>query len=225
MASRSANLYGNRRTKIVNSHGIDLDPTASQTKEAEHSVMEVRDDELPCAVDVRITKRHGCVRLSLSNIKRVQKSDNQDHVSFVRSRYATHLTKEQLGTLAKLTPKLKAALGETKGRKRTSKVKEVEPSSNPKEKKYKPLQKTLLDQQKDLKRIWQTQPPVAKQQVQKTPVTTKEGMKQGWNWQLQSPTTIQETQKTPANSGKIVNQSKVIPRKFVIPVLKRSESS
>ena len=68
--------------------------------------MEFKYEDLPCAIQVRITKRKGGVRLSLSNVKRSLNRCDQ----YVRCGRATHLTKEQFTTLTKISGELKAAL-------------------------------------------------------------------------------------------------------------------
>ena len=79
---------------------------ASRRTVKEALSVEDTEEESPNAIDIRITKRRGGVRLSLSNMKAVRKSDNPDQISYVRSPYPTHLTKEQFKTLMKLAPKL-----------------------------------------------------------------------------------------------------------------------
>ena len=83
---------------------------ASQTTGTERSSGEVKDEGMPSAVSIRVTKRGGGVRLSLSNMKVVRGSDNTERISFVRSPNATHLTKAQFKAFRKLGPELTAAL-------------------------------------------------------------------------------------------------------------------
>ena len=110
------------RNKCAESKGSDfvlaekpsLRDKASQTTGTEHSSAEVKAEETTSAVSIRVTKRRGGVRLSLSNMKMVRVSDNNSYrISLVRRPYATHLTKAQFKHLIKLAPEINTTLNAT----------------------------------------------------------------------------------------------------------------
>ena len=133
-------------SKMVCSHcskklkqGRDVNSKSSQTEYK--SVMEIKDEEIPCAVDVRVTKRHGGVRLTLSNIKKIRKSATG--VEFVRGPQVTHLTQDQLALLTDLAPRLQTALSKTS-------TKDTKTKDTPNKKR--PRQTILLDRALPLKK-------------------------------------------------------------------------
>ena len=112
------------RNKCAESKGSDfvlaekpsLRDKASQTTGTEHSSAEVKAEETTSAVSIRVTKRRGGVRLSLSNMKMVRRGSAKSYrISLVRGPHATHLTKEQFKHLIKLAPALNASLNATEG--------------------------------------------------------------------------------------------------------------
>ena len=165
--------------------GKDVQSKSSQTQY--NSVMDIDYEQMPCAVDVRVTKRHGGVRLTLSNIKKIRKSEKE--LQFVRSPGRTHLTKSQLALLTTLSPQLQTALTE-KGTK-DIKTKDV---SN----KKKPRQTILLDQALPLKK---RNVPRKLEQKKETPkrVSQQQKMQQVSEW-VES-----------------VKQSQPLSSKFIIP--------
>ena len=93
-----------------NTRGVEQKPKTSQV--AYDAALDVKNEDIPCAVDVRVTKQHGGVRFTLSKLKKIRKSERD--VKFVQSPSLSHLTKDQPTILTAIDTLLQSALSKTR---------------------------------------------------------------------------------------------------------------
>ena len=93
-----------------NTRGVEQKPKTSQV--AYDTALDVKNEDIPCAVDVRVTKQHGGVRFTLSKLKKIRKSERD--VKFVQSPSLSHLTKDQPTILTAIDTLLQSALSKTR---------------------------------------------------------------------------------------------------------------
>ena len=98
---------GCNQSSDQNTRGVDQKPKTPQGAYA--TALDVNNEEIPCGVDLRVTKRHGGVRFTLS--KKIQKTKRG--VKFVQSPSVPPLTKDQPIILTTIDTLLQSALSKT----------------------------------------------------------------------------------------------------------------